>query len=117
MTTTNTTITTTPVFSTRDASRIALTHILDNAFSKAGIDDTVGLLTLDDKAINCLVYSYTDPNGVTTTQKLQRGDVGLLKSFINYIYHCDSTGNPIGNYWLYVTKDMLNEFRTDLASV
>jgi hypothetical protein len=59
-------------------------HILDNvvqcpnindAFSKAGIDDTVGLLTLDDKAINGLVYSSTDSNGVTTTQKLPRGDV------------------------------------------
>jgi hypothetical protein len=61
-----TTNNTTPVIFTRGASRIALTHILDNAlqcpnindaFSKAGINDTVGLLTLDDKANNGLVYS------------------------------------------------------------
>jgi hypothetical protein len=91
MTTTNTT--TTPVVFTRAASRIAPTHILENviqrpnisvAFSKAGIDDTVGLLTLDDKAINGLVYSSTDSNGVTITHKPQSGDVGLLKSFIHY---------------------------------
>jgi hypothetical protein len=90
MTTTNITTTTTPVVFTRGASRIALTHILDNvlrhpninnAFLKAGIDDNVGLLTLDDKAINGLAYSSTDSNGVTTTQKLQRGDVGILNHF------------------------------------
>jgi hypothetical protein len=117
---------TTPVVLTRGASRIALTHRLDNvikrpnindAFSKAGIDDTIGLLTLDDKAINGLVYRGTDSNGVTTTQKLQRGDVGLLKSFIHSVYHCDSTGNHIGNDWLSVTEDILDELRTDLPQV
>jgi hypothetical protein len=96
--TTSSTTTASVVF-TRAASRIALPHILDNfmvrpninnAFSKAGINDTVGLLTLDDKAIKGLVYSHTDSNGVTTTQKLQRGDVGLLKSFIHYEYHRDN---------------------------
>jgi hypothetical protein len=116
MATTTSSTTTTPVVFTRAASRIALTHILDNvivrlnindAFSMAGINNTVGLLTLDDKAINCLVYSHTDSNGTTTTQKLQRGNVGLLKSFIHYVYHRDSIGNPIGNDWLYVTEDML----------
>jgi hypothetical protein len=117
---------TTPVVFTRGASRIAPTHILENVvqrpnindpFSKASIDDAVGLLTLDDKAINGLVYSSTDSNGVTTTQKLQRGAVGLLRSFIHYVYHHDSTGNPIGNDWLSVTEDMLDEFRTDLTQV
>jgi hypothetical protein len=86
-------------------------------FSKAGIDDTVALLTLGDKAIKGLVYNHTDSNGVTTTQKLQRGDVGLIKSFIHYVYHCDITGNPIDNDWLSVTEDMLDKFRTDLTQV
>jgi hypothetical protein len=46
-----------------------------------------------------LLYSHIDFNGTTTTQKLQRGDVGLLKSFIHYVYHRDSIGNPIAaNY-------------------
>jgi hypothetical protein len=88
--------TTTSVVFTRNASTLALTHILDNviirpsinnAFAKASIDDTVGLLSLDDKAIHGLVYSHTDSSGVTTTQKLLRGDVGLIKSFIHYVYH------------------------------
>jgi hypothetical protein len=124
MATTTSSTTTAPVVFTRAASGIALTHILDNvivrpnindAFSKASINDTVGLLTLDDKANNRLVYSHTDSNGTTTTQKLQRGDVGLLKSFIHYVYHRDSIGNPIKNDWLSVTEDMLNEeFRTNL---
>jgi hypothetical protein len=79
MATTTISTTTTPVVFTRAAFRIALTHILDNAvirhniddaFSKTGINDTVGLLTLDNKAINGLVHSHTDFNGTTTTQKL-----------------------------------------------
>jgi hypothetical protein len=45
------------------------------------------------------------------------GDVGLPKSFIHYVYHRDSIGNPIGNDWLSVTEDMLNKFRTDLTQV
>jgi hypothetical protein len=65
--------------------------------------------------MNGLVYSHTDSNGNTTTQKLQRGNVGLLKSFIHYVYHHDSIGNPIVNDWLSITEDMLNEFRTDLT--
>jgi hypothetical protein len=126
MATTISSTTTAPIVFTRAASRIALTHILDNiivrpntndAFTKAGIDDTVGLLTLDDKAINGLVYSHTDSTETISTQKLQRGDAGLLKSFMHYVYHHDSIGNPIGNDWLSVTEDMLNEFRTDLTQV
>jgi hypothetical protein len=73
-----TTNNTTPVIFTRGTSRIALRHILDNiiprpnindTFSKASIDNTVGLLTLDDKAINGLVHSSTDSNGVTINYK------------------------------------------------
>jgi hypothetical protein len=126
MSTTTNNTTTAPIIFTRNASRLALTHILDiviirpsinDAFTKAGIDVTVGLLSLDDKAINGLTYSHTNSNGVTTIQKLLRGDVGLIKSFVHYVYHRDSIGNAIGNDWLSVTEDMLNKFRTDLMQV
>jgi hypothetical protein len=50
-------------------------------------------------------------------KKLLRLDVGLIKSFIHYVYHRDSIGNPIGYDWLSITDDMLNEFRTDLTQV
>jgi hypothetical protein len=36
---------------------------------------------------------------------------------MHYVYHRDSTGNPIGNDWLSVTEDMLDDFRTDLTQV
>jgi hypothetical protein len=36
---------------------------------------------------------------------------------MHYVYHCDSTSNPINNDWLSVTEDMLDEFRTDLTQV
>jgi hypothetical protein len=61
MATTTSNTTTAPVAFTRNASRLALTHIqefviigpnINDAFSKAGIDDTVGFLSLDEKAIN-----------------------------------------------------------------
>jgi hypothetical protein len=74
-------------------------------------------MSLDDKTINNLIYSHTDPNGVITTQKLLRGDIGLIKSFIHYVYHRASIGNAIGNDWLSVTEDMLNKFRTDITQV
>jgi hypothetical protein len=36
--------------------------------------------------------------------------------FVN-VYHRASIGDPIGNDWLSVTEDMLNEFRTDITQV
>jgi hypothetical protein len=95
MSTTTNNTTTASVKFTRNASRLALTHILDNviirpnindAFTKAGIDDTVGLLSLDDKTINGLVYSHTGSKGVTTTQKLLGGDVGPILNHLFTMY-------------------------------
>jgi hypothetical protein len=84
----------TPVKFNRATSKVTLTHVLDNilqrpsikeAITKADIEDTFNFLTLDDKAISDLEYDVTDSNGVTTTHKLHRGDIGLLKSFKPYI--------------------------------
>jgi hypothetical protein len=80
---------------TRAVSRVALTHVLDNilrrssireAIIKAVIEDTFTFLTLDDKAISELEYDVTDSIGITTKNKPQNSDIGLLKSFIHYVY-------------------------------
>jgi hypothetical protein len=52
-------------------------------------------------------------NNTTTTHPLQKGDMGMIRSFIHYVQHRSSIYDPIGNDWLSITDDMLDEFRTD----
>jgi hypothetical protein len=98
----------TTTVSTRAASKLALTHVLDNviqrtrissAFKKSGYEEITDLLQLDDKAISNLEYDTT-VNNTTTTHSLQKGDMGMIRSFIHYVHHRSSTYNPIGNDWL-----------------
>jgi monomeric isocitrate dehydrogenase len=118
------TISTTTV-STRAASKIALTQVLDNviqrlrisnAFKKCGYEEITDLLQLDDATISNLEYATTVKN-TTTTHSLQNGDMGMIRSFVHYVHHCSSIYDPIGNDWISITDDMLDEFRTDLTQI
>jgi hypothetical protein len=89
----------------RAASKAAFTYIMDNALqypnvtsalAAEGIEDTFGLFTLTDTIVENLTYPDPDPN-VKTIHHINKGDMGLLKSFIHYIYYCDESGNPIGD--------------------
>jgi hypothetical protein len=115
----------TTTVSTRTASKLALKHVLDNviqrphisnAFKKSGYVEITDLLQLDDTTINNLEYD-TMVNNTTTTHPLQKGDMGMIRSFIHYIHHHSSIYDPIGNDWLGITNDMLDELRTDLTQI
>jgi hypothetical protein len=41
----------------------------------------------------------------------------MIRSFIHYVHHHSSIFDPIGNDWLSVTTEMLDEFRTDLTQI
>ena len=80
---------------TRAASKVAFNHIMDNVIDNinikaslglVGIDDTFGLMTLTDTDIENLTYPDIDPN-VQTTYKLKKGEMGLLRCFIHYVYY------------------------------
>jgi hypothetical protein len=115
----------TPTVSTRAASRLALTHVLDNvmkhsninsAFKKSQYEDITDILQLNDLTIKNLEYYITE-NNVTTTKSLPKCDMGMIRSFIHYVHHCSNLYDPIDNDWTTITSDMLDEFRTNLTPI
>jgi hypothetical protein len=105
------------------ASKAAFTHIMDNALQNHNvtsalaadcIDDTFDLFTLTDTIVDNLSYSDPDPN-VKANHRLKKGKMGLLKSFIHYIYYRDESGNPIGDKWPAITMADFDKFRSNLA--
>jgi hypothetical protein len=116
----------TTTVSTQAASKLALTHVLDNviqcpqisnAFKKSGYEEITDLQQLDDTTISNLEYD-TMVNNTTTKHPLQKGDMGMIRFFIQYVHHRSSTYNPIGNDWFSITDNMLDEFsRTDLTQI
>jgi hypothetical protein len=101
----------------------AFTHIMDNvlqypyvsnALAAIGIEDTFGLFTLTDTIVDSLSYPDPDPN-VKTTYRLKKGEMGILMSFIHYIYYRDESENPIGDKWTAITMADFDQFRSNLA--
>jgi hypothetical protein len=41
----------------------------------------------------------------------------MIRSIFHYVHHRSSIYDPIGNDWLSITDDMLDEFRTDLTQI
>ena len=98
---------------TRIASKVAFTHIMEfvigntnitAALEVVGIDDTFGLMTLTDADVENLIYPDLDPK-VTTTYKLKKGEMGLLRCFIHFVYYRDEINDPINNEWNKVTME------------
>jgi hypothetical protein len=110
--------------STRATSKLALMHVLNhviqcskiiNAFKKSGYDEITDLLQLNGLDIS--KSNMTLQNNTTTTHPLQKGDMGMIRSFIHYVHHHSSIFDPIGNDWLSITTEMLDECRTDLTQI
>jgi hypothetical protein len=81
------------------------------------LEEENDLFQLNDLTINSLEYDTTE-NNVTTTQPLPKGDMGMIRSFILYVHHRrNSVYDPIGNDWTTITRDALDEFRTDLMQI
>jgi hypothetical protein len=72
------------------------------------------LFTLTDTIVDNL--SYPDPDKkVKTTNCLKKGEIGLLKLFIHYIYYRDESGNPSGDTWTAINMADFDHFRSNLA--
>jgi hypothetical protein len=108
---------------TRAASKAAFTHIMDNvlqypnvtnALAAIGIEDTFCLFTLTDNIVDNHTYPDPDPN-VKTNHHRKKGQIGLLDSFIHYIYYRDESENPIGDKWTAITMADFDQFRSNLA--
>jgi hypothetical protein len=90
---------------TRAVSKLALTDEIDNiiqhakissTFKKSGYDKITDLLQLNNLEISKLEYDVTE-NNTTTTHPLQKGDMGMIRSFIQYVHHRNNTYAPIGD--------------------
>ena len=87
---------------------------IKEALNEEGIDDTYGLMTLTDAIVENLTYPDKDPQ-VTTKYKLKKGEIGLLKCFIHYVYYRDEISDPIGNDWTKITMDQFDLFRANIT--
>jgi hypothetical protein len=108
---------------TRAASKAAFTHIMNNflqfpnvtsALAAIGIEDTFGLFTLTDTIVDNLTYPDPDLK-IKAAHCLKKGEIGLLKSFINYIYYRDESGFHIGDKWTAITMADFDQLRSNLA--
>jgi hypothetical protein len=70
-------------------------------------------MSLDDAVVDNLVYPDADPQ-VSTMYRLKKGEIGLLKCFIHYVYYRDETNNPIGDDWTKITMADFDQFRANL---
>jgi hypothetical protein len=109
--------------STQILSSAAFTHVLDNvlqnsrvssALNEQGICDIFGLMILTDDIVDNLVYPDSDPQ-VQIKHSLKRGEIGLIKSFIHYMYYLQELGNTIGDDWTNITMDDFDQFRSNLS--
>jgi hypothetical protein len=54
---------------------------------------------------------YPDPGlNVKTIQRRKKGEMGLVKAFIHYIYYRYESGNLIGDSWTALTMDDFDQF-------
>jgi hypothetical protein len=72
--------------------------ILDNsnitsAFKEYGIEDISSILRLTDVTEQNLTYLDGDPN-VTMAYYLKKGEIGLIKTFINFDHYQEDVNNP-----------------------
>jgi hypothetical protein len=104
------------------AAKDAFTYVLENALKNEnvtraleheGIDNIISSVRLTDDIVDKLAYHDPNPNK-QKLQKLKIGEIGLLKSFIQYVYFREET-NPIGNDWKSVTKDDFDQFRANFT--
>ena len=75
---------------------------LYKALVKSGDNDVMSMITLRDSDIDSLTYDKSD---VEKDIPLTRVDKYLLYIFQDYLLHCHSVGNPIGQDWLSISTE------------
>jgi hypothetical protein len=66
------------------------------ALRKDGIKEIGVFISLSDEQVEDLTYLDPDPSN-PTAYCLKKGEIGLIKSFIHFVYYRDEIGNPIGD--------------------
>jgi hypothetical protein len=94
---------------TRPQARVAFTHVLNNvlgrgegsnlqsALTQNGIEDIFALSQLNHATIDDLQASTTVEDVVTIT-RVNRGDKNLVKCFLDYVIHRNTSDNPIDDH-------------------
>ena len=107
---------------TRPQAKEAFTHVFDNVLGKndtsalkqslvaEGIEDIFSLCTIDNAFIDALAY---EKSPTETDVKINRGDKSLLRTFLSYIGHARTNGNPLSdrNDWGAITQEDYDGYR------
>jgi hypothetical protein len=110
----------TPITGT--ASKAAFTHVMDNiiqnpnitsALQSHDIEDILKFLILTDTDVDTLTYPDPDTK-VTIVHALKKGEIGLRKTFIHFVYYWSEIGNPINDQWLASTQAEFDQFHVNL---
>ena len=101
------------------ASKVAFTHIMEFVLNSTNVKNALvesgyGLMTLTDNIVENLVYPDADPK-IITKYKLKKGEMGLIKCFIHYVYYRDEINDPINNEWTKITMDDFDLFRANIS--
>jgi hypothetical protein len=100
---------------TRPQARVAFTHVLNNvlgrgegsnlqsALTQNGIEDIFALSQLDHATIDYL-QATTTVEDVVTIKQVNHGDKNLVKCFLDYVIHRNTSDNPIDDHWTDITQ-------------
>jgi hypothetical protein len=105
---------------TRPQARQAFSHILDSVLEKddssplkqaliaQGIEDMFSLVSIDEDTIDSLVY---DRSSTVVNVPVNRADKSMIKAFVHYVRHLQTTRSPLAQDWLNFTQEGFDEFR------
>jgi hypothetical protein len=105
----------------RAASKAAFVHVTDviledskitAALKKGGIEDIPSILKLTDVTVDNLTFPGPD-HDPTITVRLRKGETGLIKTFIHFVHYCEETNDPIGDKWLSITQEEVDQFHVN----
>jgi hypothetical protein len=93
---------------TRLEAKAAFTHVLDSvlgrgdgtqlktALARDGFEDIFAFSNMSQQDIGHL--GYPDPNDASIILHINRGDIGLVQCFIDFILHKEQSGSPIDDW-------------------
>jgi len=111
---------------TRLEAKTAFTHVLDSvlgrgdgtplktALTRDGYEDIFAFSNMSQQDIDHL--GYPDPNDASIILPINRGDIGLVQCFLDFILHKEQSGSPIDD-WTALQETEFDEFRISPAYI
>jgi Reverse transcriptase (RNA-dependent DNA polymerase) len=105
---------------TRLEAKAAFTHVLDTvlgrgdgtqlktALTRDGFEDIFAFSNMSQQDIDHL--GFPDPNDASIILPINRGDIGLVQCFIDFILHKEQSGSPIDD-WTALQASEFDAFR------